>query len=94
MVCEPDGLTVLLLTIVTDELYDADTVGEGDSVVEIVDDVDSVPDPDCDSVSVPHGDAVYETDTVPHALAEADEHMVCEPDGLTVPLLTVVTDAL
>ena len=53
-----------------------------------------MPDTDCDSVSVPHDDAVYDTDTVPHELADADEQVVCETDGVTVPLLMVVTDEL
>ena len=42
----------------TEELYDDDTVGDDDNVVEIVDDGESVPEPDCDRVSVPHGDEV------------------------------------
>ena len=46
------------MTTVTDELYDPDKVGEDDSVAEIVDEVDSVPDTDCDMDRVPHGDAV------------------------------------
>ena len=67
---------------------------ELDSVDEIVGDVESVPDPDCDVERVLEGDAVKVTDAVPHELADADEHMVCEPDGLTVGLLLLVTDAL
>ena len=55
---ELDGLTVPLLTLVTDGLYDDDTVGDDDNVGEIVDDVDTVPDPDCERECVPHGDAV------------------------------------
>ena len=46
IVDEPDGLIVLLLTVVTDELCDADTVGEDDNDGEIVDETESVPDPD------------------------------------------------
>jgi hypothetical protein len=94
MVCEPDGLTVLLLTFVTDELNDAETVGEEDSVVEIVDDGESVPDPDCDSVSVPHGDAVNETDEVKHKDADADSDDSDDADGLNVALLQLDTDGL
>ncbi len=69
-------------------------VYELDSVDEIVEDVESVPDPDCDMDCVLQGDDVYDTDTVPHELADADEQVVCETDGLTVPLLMVVTDEL
>ena len=43
---------------------------------------------------VPHGDAVYDTETVPHELDEGECDDVNEPDGLTVPLLTLVTDGL
>jgi hypothetical protein len=101
---ELDGLTVPLFSLDTDELYDADTVGdaenddeivgEEDNVGEIVEDVESVPDPDCDMDRVLQGDDVYDTDAVPHELADADEQMVSEPDGLTVLLLMVVTDEL
>ena len=47
-----------LLTVVTDALYDPDKVGDDDSVVEIVDETESVPEPDCVMDRVPHGDAV------------------------------------
>lgn len=60
----------------------------------MVEDVESVPDPDCDIERVPHGDAVKDTDAVPHEVADADEQIVSEPDGLTVLLLIVVTDEL
>ena len=53
-----------------------------------------MPETDCDGDLVTKGDAVTDTDAVPHALADADEQMVGEPDGLTVPLLTVVADEL
>ena len=46
------------MTTVTDELYDPDKVGDDDSVVEIVDETESVPDTDCVSERVPHGDAL------------------------------------
>ncbi len=104
VVDEPDGLTVMLLEDVADELYDADTVGDDDSVVEIVgevdnvvemvDDEESVPEPDCDMECVPLGDAVKEPEVVPHELAEADEQMVGEPDTLTVPLRQLVDEEL
>ncbi len=85
---EPDALSDQLLELVPDE------ENELDSVVEIVGDGESVPDPDCDMDRVLQGDDVYDTDTVPHELADADEQVVCETDGLTVPLLMVVTDEL
>ena len=43
---------------------------------------------------VPHGDAVYDTETVPHELEEGECDDVNELDGLTVPLFTLVTDGL
>ena len=91
---ELDGLTDPVLTLDTDGLKDDDTVGDDDNVDEIVDEVDSVPDPDCDIDCVLQGDAVKETDTVPHELADDDGDDSDEPDGLTVPLLSVVTEGL
>ena len=67
--CEPDALTVSLLTLDTDGLYDDDTVDEDDNVVEIVDDVEGVYDPDCEDDTVVHddnvGEIVDDVDTVP-----------------------------
>ena len=85
---EPDALSDQLFELVPDE------ENELESVDEIVVDGESVPDADCDIERVPHGDAVKDTDMVPHALAEADEQIVDELDGLTVPLLTDVADGL
>ena len=89
---EPDGLTVPLLLPVTDGLYDADTVGDDDNVDEIVDEVESVPDPDCDNEFVLQGDAVNVRDTVPHALAEDDGDDIVEPDALSDQLFELHPD--
>ena len=53
-----------------------------------------MPDTDCDTERVPHGDAVKETDTVPHELDEGECDIVDEPDGLNVPLLQLDTEEL
>ena len=45
---------------------------EVEKVAETVDDGETVLDPDCEMVRVLHGDAVYETDPVPHELGEGD----------------------
>ena len=47
-------------------MYELECVGE------IVGDVETVPDTDCDKERVLHGDAVNETDTVPHELGDGD----------------------
>ena len=57
---EPDALTVTLLTLVTDGLYDDDTVDEDDNVDDIVDDVEGVYDPDGVNDTVAHDDSVGE----------------------------------
>ena len=66
---EPDALTVSLLTLVTDGLYEDDTVDEDENVVEIVDDVEGVYDPDGLKDTVAHddnvGEIVDDVDTVP-----------------------------
>ena len=85
---EPDALSDQLFELHPDDVY------ELDSVDECVTDGDSVPDTDCETERVPHGDAVNETDTVPHELDEGECDGVDEPDGLTVPLLTLETDVV
>ena len=57
------------MTLVTDGLYDDDTVDEDENVVEIVDDVEGVYDPDGLKDTVAHddnvGEIVDDVDTVP-----------------------------
>ena len=65
-------------------------MGDDENDVEIVGDVESVPEPDCDMDRVPQGDAVYETDTVPHTLADDDGDDIGEPDALSDQLLELV----
>jgi hypothetical protein len=65
-VVEPDILSDPLARLVTDEECDIDTIGDDDAAVEIVEDDESVPKLDGDTDRVPHGDAVKETETVPH----------------------------
>ena len=80
-------MSVPLLEIVPDG------VNELDSVVVIVGEDESVPDPECVMETVPHGVAEKETDTVPHALADGDTDCLVEPDELVVPLLHNVAEA-
>ena len=70
-----------------DELY------KDDPDDEIVGNTDSVPVEDCEFERVPQGDAVAETDTVPHAVAEGVGEDVDETDGQTVLLVKPETDA-
>ena len=51
-----------------------------------------MPEPDCDMDSVPQGDAVYETDTVPLELAADDGDDIGEPDALSDQLFELVPD--
>ena len=55
---------------------------EVDNVAQTVDDCKTEPDTDCEGERVLHGDAVYETDTVPHGLADT----VIDSVGETVVL--------
>ena len=89
---ETDGVRVPLSVPVIDALKVADTVGEVDNVEDIVDDGESVPDPDCDIERVPQGDAVKDTDTVPQALAEGDGDDIVEPDALSDQLFELHPD--
>ena len=50
-------LTVGLIELVCDAVYDAETVGELDNVDDIDDDGESVPEDDCDPDRELHGDA-------------------------------------
>ena len=65
---------------------------ELDSVDEMVDDVEGVPEPDCEIDCVLQGDAVKETDAVPHALAEGDSDDRGEPDALSDQLFELHPD--
>ena len=85
---EPDALYDETLEIVPDEEK------EVDSVDEIVEDVECVPDFDCAKEPVPQCDAVLETVRVPHELDDADGDDIVELDGLCVPLMQTVTDEL
>ena len=64
---------------------------EVEKVAETVDDGETVLDPDCEMVRVLHGDAVYETDTVPHELADADIDVDGEMVELADPQAEPVT---
>ena len=67
-------------------------VGEFEYVDENVFDVEDVPDPDCEREFVPHDEALYESDAVPHALVVVDGDVVVEADVQMVALLELVTD--
>jgi hypothetical protein len=85
---EPDALSDQLFVLVPHDVY------ELDSVVEIVGDVECVPDLDGAGEPVLQGDGVWDTDPVPHMLDDADGDDIAEPDGLTVPLLRPVIEAV
>ena len=91
-VVEPDGTTDPLTRVVTVEQNDTVTIGEDEIVVEIVGDLESVPDPDCDTERVPHDDAEKESDTVSHALADGDGVDIGEPDALSDQLFELQPD--
>ena len=82
----PVKLTVPLFELVPEE------VTEVDKVAEIVDDDDSVPEPVCEVERELLGDAVYETDTVPHGVADTDRDVVVETVVLAVSLEEIVPD--
>jgi hypothetical protein len=66
----PDALADPLIETVTDIVYDGVDDEEIENVVEIVDNEEIVPDPDCETVPVPQCDALWEPDAVLHALAD------------------------
>ena len=51
-------------------------------------------DPASDMEPVPQADTLMETVAVPHGLVYADGDDTVEPEGLSVPLMQVVPDAL
>lgn len=95
-----DGESDVEPVALTDPLFEPDTdaVADVENVIDTVDDGELVPDVDRDTERVLQGDAVYETDTVPHALDDGDDDGDVETDALkdalTEPVTVVVWDVV
>ena len=89
-----DGDPVVNPVALPDPLYvfAPEDVTEVDNVAQTVDDCKTEPDTDCEGERVLHGDAVYETDPVPHGLADTAIDSVGETVVLADPQDEPVAD--